>query len=45
VTKPCGPHLIDVAEDRLAEDYCVLGLTLFGFHKWALEFRMSVLIV
>jgi len=34
-----------VAEDKFAEDYCLLGLTLFGFCKWALEFRMSVLLV
>jgi hypothetical protein len=34
-----------VAEDKFAEDYCLLGLTLFGFRKWALEFHMSALIV
>jgi hypothetical protein len=34
-----------MAANKFAEDYCLLGLTLFGFRKLALEFRMSVLLV
>jgi hypothetical protein len=45
VAKPCGAHPVNLAEDKFAEDYCLLGLMMIGFRKWALEFRMSVLFV
>ena len=36
---------VNLAEDKFAEDYCHLGLTLFDIRKWASEFLNSVLLV
>ena len=45
VTTPCRPYPFKVAADKFAESLLPLGLPQFGFRKWALKFRISVLIV